>query len=120
MRDRHDMGPSRFIPRQPGESWYNRHTRREKKNEENVEIVAKWCVKHRICFEDFMRWSFYADGKFAEWSPFDASLVINGRYDDSLHIHDYKTVMQALSRYFGIPQPTAFDLAHFGPLPKRR
>ncbi len=115
MADRHNMGPSRFIPKVKGEDWFKRHKRRAEINDENAERVANWCSKHFVVFDDGVDelWHFYTEGKHATWCPFNASLVLNGNIGDSLHIHDYKVLLQTICRYFGVPQPSPFDLANY-------
>lgn len=118
MPDRHNLGRSLFVPKVKGECWAERHCRREEKNNLHIPLVDVWCQKHKLCFEIdmpyYIVWHFYADGKHAIWCPYKASLVLNGRKDDSLHIHDYKILLITLSRYYGIAPPSPFDLAHYG------
>src|SRR5215813_9313209 len=96
-------GRSRIVPFYRGEDFRTRHARRLATNLHQEADVRQWCdqrgLRLRITNEGH-HWQI-TDGAFlAEWWPSSAKLVINRRWHDGIHCHDYQQALKIIGESY--------------------
>lgn len=97
------MPRSKLVPYLADESGSARHDRRLTFNVERRQLVKDWAVKCGIelrIHNDGHHWRFKKGGLFGDWWPSSAKLVLQGKFDQDQHVHDYQQAMNALSKHF--------------------
>lgn len=101
--DAHKVGNSDLVPFKPDETPKERHERRKNAAADAQESIAKWCEEHTvemIVSNDGHHWRFLKEKNTVEWWPSSAKMVVNKRWKDGLHVHDFKQVISILTRVF--------------------
>lgn len=94
-RDKSKVG-SRLIKWLPGESASERHKRRLSLALDCRSNCEVFCGAHGIELEiknDGHHWIFRTSRGVAEWWPSSAKLVLNKRWRNGIHVHDWEAVM---------------------------
>jgi len=84
-----------------------RHTRRLHSNLRYQAEVSEWCRARgfalRITNEGH-HWQLTKDKFVAEWWPSSAKLVINKRWSEGCHCHDFRQALELIDRVCAKPQ----------------
>ena len=110
-RDRKGVGPSRLIPKRPSGDRYecpsDRHDRRKRANLANRTVLEEFCQEHGIALairNDGHHWLFRRKKILVEWWPSSAKLVVNKRWKQGIHIHDWEQARAQLCTAFSIKE----------------
>jgi len=102
--DRKKVGSSKHVPYIHGEHHSERHSRRLVANLNEAVVVGEWSKKNGISFKiknHGHHWIFTKGRWLAEWWPSSAKLVINRRYGNGTHVHDWEQAMKHMERELG-------------------
>lgn len=84
-----------------GEYGKVRHLRRLNLNKSRLDIFRKWCKEKGIefrCLNHGEHWQMKVNGDCYDWWPRTAKLVINQKWKQGIHVHDYTQIMKILER----------------------
>ena len=104
IRDRASVGRSSIIPYRRGENFKARHSRRLASNLQNETKLRQWCQQNGLALRitnEGHHWQVMEGGFVAEWWPSSAKLVINKRWHDGIHCHDYKQALGVIQKAYG-------------------
>jgi len=94
-------GRSRLVPYREGERAQDRHHRRAQRARRAHSNMADWCAALGVRLTVHNRghhWRFVLpDGRGIDWWPSSAKLVIQQRWRDGVHVHDYHQVKQIIA-----------------------
>lgn len=100
--DRRSAGSSQQIPYVPGEGYRDRHSRRLVANSQQADAMQEWCAERGIKLtitNGTHHWTFRGPRRgLVEWWPSSGKLVINKRWRDGTHVHDWTQVQRILER----------------------
>ncbi len=102
LPDSDSMGRSNIIPFSPLEGFRKRHRRRLKANLQYEPEIRAWCQRNRWILAIKNRghhWIFSRGDTVIEWWPSSAKLIVDKRWKEGIHCHDYKQVLKLLGRY---------------------
>jgi hypothetical protein len=105
-KDEFEVGNSDVVPFKEGETASERHERRKNAAAQSLDMVAAWCGLHDIellIANDKHHWRFLKGKNVVEWWPSSAKMVVNKKWKDGLHVHDYKQVIAMLTKVFVEP-----------------
>ena len=107
--DAKSAGPSKIVPYRQGESATARHSRRLRTALGYRVALESWCDDHGLDVEvknDGHHWIFTLEldpkPELAEWWPSSAKLVVNKRWSEGIHVHDYQQVQAELVKRWGL------------------
>ena len=103
--DKTTAGPSAIVRYRHGESPGCRHYRRLQTNLAAAANVEEWCREHGIVFRVSNKghhWTFRRGRTVVEWWPSSAKLVVNKRWKDGSHVHDWKQAQTLVLQAFGL------------------
>lgn len=98
--DRTSMGKSKVIPYRRWERFNDRHERRLKTNLLQQDEIASWCIHRGIALRvtnDGHHWQFRWHGHIGEWWPASAKFVIDKRWRNGIHVHDWQQLKAAIA-----------------------
>jgi len=98
---RNSRYPSRYVRPREGESWKARHDRRIQTALDLLPQVIKWTIKVGVDLtiandNQHWIWKTLDDKHRADWWPSSAKLVIDRKFEDSIHAHDPGQVAREL------------------------
>jgi len=99
------MGRSKLIKFKKYEAPMERHDRRKRENLAHCEVLEQFCREHGIEFKitnEGHHWQFRKDATLVEWWPSSAKIVINKRWHQGIHTHDWEQAKKVLCRTFKI------------------
>lgn len=92
---------SRFIE---GEGWRERHSRRLSFNLEKFQGEAEGWAKNRGISLKITNgghhWHFQRSGKIVEWWPSSAKCVVQKKWRNGIHVHDWGQLKPILAQHF--------------------
>jgi len=107
--DKRGVGRSKLIPQRPLGGGYeqpmDRHERRKTANLSNRAVLEQFCQDHGIEFKisnEGHHWRFSRGKIEVEWWPSSAKLVVNKRWHQGIHVHDWEQARMQLCVAFGI------------------
>ena len=101
--DVHAIGPGRQSRYRPEEDWRERHARRLTQASECEAHVRRWCEQRGVALRlgnEGHHWQFTAGGRTAEWWPSTAKLVLDKRYWEGWHVHDWEQLVAVLRKHW--------------------
>jgi len=110
--DRVRSGRSSIVPYRSGESFKARHFRRLAANLQHEAKLRQWCQQNGLALRitnEGHHWQ-VTEGRFvAEWWPSSAKLVINKRWREGIHCHDYKQAIETIQKAYRAQQPNGTE-----------
>lgn len=97
--DTESAGPSERVPFIVNEGSGERHARRLDAAKNDRVQVAAWCAAHNarlVVRNHHQHWRLIYRGHTAEWWPSSAKLVLDGKWREGIHAHDWRQVVARL------------------------
>ena len=91
-----------IVKRKNGEGWKERHRRRLQLNQERLDKFRKWVVSFGCEFRHLNggeHWQVKHNGNCFDWWPRSAKLVINQRWKNGVHVHDYTQLIKYIENF---------------------
>lgn len=104
FRDKLSIGTSEICPKIDGEHPKVRHIRRKHFNLQFTNEVRAFCAIHNLRFSvknfgyHWMVSQKGKNGKLVEWWPSTAKVVINKRFSQGIHVHDYRQFIEIIKK----------------------
>lgn len=96
--DKYVIGRSSLVPYIASEHWSQRHSRRKKNALDHLPEIQKWCREHQWSLRitnGGHQWTFTThQKKLIEWWPSSGKIVIGKKWDEGIHCHDYKQLLE--------------------------
>ena len=107
--DQRGVGSSSLVPKYTNGNLFEcpseRHERRKDTNLANRSVLEEFCRDHEIKFvikNEGHHWQFRRGKILVEWWPSSAKLVVNKRWKQGIHVHDWEQARMQLRSAFGI------------------
>lgn len=101
-KDVKQVGQSALVPFQPNESWQDRHARRKEENLRHESEFKQWCRENQWILKvanEVHHWMLKRKQQYIQWWPSSAKVVINEKWDQGIHCHDYEQLKQILFKH---------------------